>query len=85
MSHKALVSNYPNIVVGKYSIGGLPDYMITSNADIKFGIKNIKFDSMTKMDGCLCFKDGFQKYALSTLGKTLCSENQLIDRLKSFK
>ena len=55
---------HPNIVVGKYSmIGGFPDYMITSNADIKFGVKNIKFDSMTKMDGCLCFKDSFQKYA----------------------
>ena len=36
-----------------------PDYMITSNAEIKFSIKNYAFESPDLMDGCLCFKEKF--------------------------
>ena len=36
-----------------------PDYMITSNAEIKFSIKNYAFGSLDLMDGCLCFKEKF--------------------------
>ena len=64
--HMISYDSYPKIVVGKYSIANgssdFPDYMTTTNADIKFGIQNIAYDPLSRMDGCLYIKDDFLKY-----------------------
>ena len=56
-------SPYPTKVVQWVRNGfeNCPDYMVTSNAEIKFGMKNFVYRSLRPMDGCLCFKENFRK------------------------
>ena len=45
----------------KFYPENFPEYMRTSNYDIKFSMKNYDFEAFPLMDGCLCFKENFNR------------------------